>query len=268
LTQDLWGGTYVEPAYWEAAAQALLALADLRPGMRVLDVGSAGGGTLFPTLDRIGADGHIVGIEVEEDWVEWLQKEIAKRGVRNAENHLMNGHSMRFTGASFDAVIVGLVGLDEDYDFEAGAAIDGARLLREVFCVVKSGECTYHSNWLWQDDNEWMGELVRRHLPGCTKRGYFPATEAGYVDLLEGVGFEDVRVARFDGRYTFADPAEWMACVGYMWEEELARVRADDAARAAFERDAFDLLDRHRDDDGRIAYTRSVALVAARKPVG
>lgn len=266
MTQDLWGGTYVEPAYWEETAHALLALADLRPGMRVLDVGSAGGGTMFPALDRIGTSGHIVGIEVEDDWVEWLSKEIAKRGIRNAENHLMNGHSMRFPDASFDAAIVGLVGLDEDYDFETGVAIDGARLLREIFRVLTPGACAYNSNWLWQDDNEWMGKLVRRHLPGCVKRGYFPATEAGYVDLLESVGFDDVRATRFDGGYTFADPAEWMACVGYMWEEELGRIRADDAARAAFERDALDLLAEHCDDDGRIAYTRSAALVSARTP--
>ena len=61
---ELWNGTYREPAYWQDTAEALIALADLVPGMRVLDVGSAGGGTLFPALGEIGDTGSIVGIEL------------------------------------------------------------------------------------------------------------------------------------------------------------------------------------------------------------
>jgi SAM-dependent methyltransferase len=263
---DLWGGTYKKPAVWAETARALIGLADLRPGMRVLDVGSAGGGTLFPALERIGETGSIVGIEVEEDWVEWLSNEIAKRGIRNAENLQMNGQSMSFPDASFDAVIVGLVGLDEDYDFEAGRVINGAPLLREVFRALRPGGFVYESNWLWQDDSEWMGELVRRRLPDCSKRGYFPGTENGYVALLRFAGFEDVRVASFEGRYTFDAPAEWMACVGPMWEEELERIKKEPRVLEAFERDAFGLLAGHTDDEGRIAYERSAILVSARKP--
>jgi SAM-dependent methyltransferase len=234
--------------------------------MRVLDVGSAGGGTMFPALDRIGETGSIVGIEVEEDWVEWLGNEIARRGIRNAENLLMNGHSMAFPDDAFDAVIVGLVGLDEDYDFEAGRTIEGAPLLREVFRVLKPGCLVHNSNWLRQDDSEWMGELVRRRLPECTKRGYFPGTRDGYVDLLETVGFEGVRVESFEGHYTFEDPAEWMACVGYVWEEELERIKREPELLEAFERDAFALLNEQLNDDGKLAYSRSAILVSARKP--
>jgi len=146
VTEDLWSGTYVEPAVWDETARALLALADLRPGMRALDVGSAGGGTMFPALDRIGDAGSIVGIEVEKDWVEWLQKEIAERGIGNAENLLMNGQSMSFPDDAFDVVIMGMVGLDEDYDFETETIINEAPLMREVYRVLKPGHFLYNSN--------------------------------------------------------------------------------------------------------------------------
>jgi SAM-dependent methyltransferase len=264
--RDLWSGERRQQAVWADTAAALIGLAELKPGMRVLDVGSAGGGTMFPALARIGESGSIVGIEVEEDWVEWLQKEIARRGIANAENLHMNGQSMSFPDASFDAVIVGLVGLDEDYDFETGEIINSAPLMREVLRVLKPGCFLYNSNWLWQDDNEWMGALVRGRLPGCTKRGYFPGTENGYVALLRFAGFEDVRVASFEGRYTFDAPAEWMACVGPMWEEELERIKKEPRVLEAFERDAFGLLAQHVDDEERLAYTRSAILVSARKP--
>jgi len=266
--RDLWGGTYREPAVWEETAQALIASADLREGMRVLDVGSAGGGTLFPALDRIGETGSILGIEIDEEWVEWLRDEISRRGIRNAESLLMNGQSMSFPDASFDAVIMGMVGLGEQYDFDAGRIIDDAPLMREVFRVLRPGHFLYNSNWLRQDDDEWMGDLIRLCFPSCAKCGYSPGTPEGYVDLIEAVGFEDVRVTPFEGKYTFEDPAEWVACVRHVWEEELEQIKADPDVLHAFERRASDLLASHFDEDGRLAYTRSAVLVSARKPGG
>jgi len=263
---DLWGGTYKESPVWEETAQALIDFADLQEGMRVLDLGSAGGGTLFPALGRIGESGSIVGVEVEEDWVEWLQKEISSRGIRNASNLLMDGKSMSFPDATFDAVIMGMVGLDEDYDFEGGQTINDATLMREVFRVLRPGGFLYCSNWLRQDDNEWMGELVRRYLTACSKRGYFPGTPEGYVDLLEAVGFESVRTRPFVGQYAFEHAAEWMAGVRHMWEDELAQIKADPETLRAFERDATELLASHVDEAEKLAYTRSAILVSARKP--
>ena len=267
MTPDLWSGTYREPAVWAEMAHALMETTELHPGMRVLDVGSAGGGTLFPALERIGPTGSIVGIEVEEDWVEWLKKEIARREIGNAENLLMDGRSMSFTDASFDAVIVGLVGLDHDYDFDADRILNEGPLMREAFRVLKPGYSLYTSNWLWQEDNEWMGDIVRRRLPGCTKRGYSPGTEEGYVRLLDFVGFEEIRVNRFEGQYTFESPDEWVACVAHMWEEEIERIKADPETLNAFERDAFELLAGLVDSDGRISYNRSAILLAARRPL-
>ena len=264
--RDLWDGSYVESPVWDETARALISSANLQPGMRVLDVGSAGGGTLFPALERIGETGSIVGIEVDREWVEWLQKEISKRGIRNAENRLMDGKSMTFADAAFDAVIMGMVGLDDDYDFGTGRVINGAPLLREVFRVLKPGRCLHSSSWLRQEDSDWMRELLQRHLPDCTKYGYFPGTEEGYAAVLETVGFECVRVTPFEGQYTLEDPAEWMAGIRHVWKEELALIRADPSTLRAFESDALDLLAGHCDEGGKIAYRRSAVLVSGRKP--
>jgi len=266
MKRNLWNGEYIEPSYWDETADALIAMTDLQPGMRVLDVGSAGGGTLFPALERIGSSGSIVGIEMEEDWVEWLQKRIAERGISNAENLLMDARTMSFPDASFDAVIVGLVGLDDDYDFDRRMVLNEAPLMSEVSRVLRPGQRLYVSDWLLEEDNEWMGQLVRRQLSGCTKRGYFPMTEEGFTDLLQSVGFEDIRTSRFDGAYRFADPGEWMACIGHIWEKELSTIRADQEMQQAFERDALNLLGGHAEPDGTIPYRRSATLVSARKP--
>ena len=264
--RDLWSGTYKEPACWAETAGRLIALAELPTGATVLDVGTGYGGTLFRARDRVGATGRVVSIDVSDDCIDWTRGEIAKRGITNAEVLRMNARAMEFADASFDAVVAALVGLDEDYDFDAGKPIDGALMIREIFRVLKSGGHLSISDWLWQDDNEWMGELVRRYLPGCRKRGYSRGTTQGQIDLLAGVGFEDVQVTTMEGRYTFDGPAEWMAVHKRQWAEELDQIRARPEVLRAFERDAFDLLAKHVDKDGKLAYTRPTAFVAARKP--
>jgi SAM-dependent methyltransferase len=264
--RDLWSGTYKEPACWAATAERLIAVAELPAGATVLDVGTGYGGTLFRALGPVGASGRVVSIDVNEDCIDWTRNEIAKRGITNAEVFRMNARAMDFADANLDAVIAGLVGLDEDYDFNAGKPIDGAPMIREILRVLKPGGRASISDWLWQDDNEWMGELVRRYVPGCRKRGYSRGTTQGQIDLLAGVGFEDVQVTTVEGRYTFDDPAEWMAVLKLQWAEELDQIRAQPEGLRAFEKDAFGLLAKHVDEEGKVAYARPTAFVTARKP--
>ena len=265
---DLWSGTYDRPAFWDETAEDLTSIAELPPGSAVLDVGTGYGGTLFRALDRIGESARIVGIDVEAECVDWTKKEVAKRGISNAEILLMNARSMSFRDASFDVAIAGMVGLDEDYDFGAGKTIDGAPMIREIFRVLKPGGRLHISSWLWQEHLEWMGELVRRYPPDCDKRGYFPGTKEGYIDLLSSTGFEKIRATTFNGRYTFDDQADWMATIEHIWEPELERIRALPPEHLQrFEEDAFDLLAGHVNEQGKPAYQISAVLIAAQKPV-
>jgi SAM-dependent methyltransferase len=262
-----WNGEYREQACWAETAERLIALAEFSPGAKVLDVGTGDGGTLFRVLERLGPDAHAVSIDIEGKWVDWTRREAATRGIRNADVLEMDARAMEFTDASYDVAILGLVGLDDEYDFERRRPLGGASIVREVVRVLVPGGTAYLSGWLWQEDSEWMGELVRRFLPGCTKRGYAPSTESGYIDILSRAGFESIRTAKLEGRSTFEHPAEWMATLRSIWEPEISRICVQPGAQKAFEDAARTLLAGHLDTEGRIAYARPAICLAARKPV-
>lgn len=263
---SLWNGKYREQECWAETASRLIALAELQAGARVLDIGTGDGGTLFPAFDRIGPAGRILSIDTERKCVEWTRREIARREIRDAEVLEMDAHSMSFADAGFDAAIVGLVGLDDDYDFDAGTPIGGASIAGEIFRVLIPGGHVCISGWLRQDDREWMGRLIRRQLPGCTKRGYAPGTEVGYVDILTRAGFEGIRVEATEGRYAFESPAEWLATLKPVWKSELEQICALPGGEEALEREALELLAEHTDAQGRVAYTRPAIFLTARKP--
>ncbi|HUU66765.1 MAG TPA: methyltransferase domain-containing protein [Methyloceanibacter sp.] len=54
-----------QAAMWQGATEALLDRAGLGPGMTCLDVGSGAGSVMRLMADRVGASGHITGLEID-----------------------------------------------------------------------------------------------------------------------------------------------------------------------------------------------------------
>jgi SAM-dependent methyltransferase len=54
----------------EDFGNAAIAAADARPGERILDIGCGSGTSTFPLADRIGTDGHVLGVDISEQLVE------------------------------------------------------------------------------------------------------------------------------------------------------------------------------------------------------
>lgn len=83
----------------------LVELAAIRPGERVLDVGSGRGAVLLPAAAAAGPDGEAVGIDLAKGMVRHLTADIERRGIANASVRLMDGEAPDFPAASFDAVL-------------------------------------------------------------------------------------------------------------------------------------------------------------------
>jgi ubiquinone/menaquinone biosynthesis C-methylase UbiE len=87
--------------------KALVEVAALSPGMRVLDVGTGRGAVLIPAAEAVGPEGHVVGIDLAEGMVNATAAELTRREVHNADVRVMDAEDLQFSDRSFDAVLTG-----------------------------------------------------------------------------------------------------------------------------------------------------------------
>jgi SAM-dependent methyltransferase len=107
-----------------------IALASLRPGEVVLDLGSGGGLDVFLAADKVGSTGRAIGIDMTEDMVELARRNAAKSGHSNVEFHLATIESMPLADNSVDCVISNCV---------LNLVEDKPRAFAEIARVLKPG---------------------------------------------------------------------------------------------------------------------------------
>lgn len=129
---DLAAGDY-EPA-WEAQLaaprEALLELAALAPGDRVLDVACGTGLVSFAAARAVGGSGRVVGVDLSGRMVEAAMRRARQREAWTASFARMDAQSLALPSASFDVVLCAL-GLMYLPDPEAA--------LREMRRVLRPG---------------------------------------------------------------------------------------------------------------------------------
>lgn len=105
----------------------------VRPGMAVLDVGSAMGYFSLPLAEMVGPKGRVVCIDIQPKMLEVLRRRASQAGVaQRIETHVSTATS------------IGLHGLDATFDFALAFTVlhevgDLANFLREIHQLLKPG---------------------------------------------------------------------------------------------------------------------------------
>jgi L-amino acid N-acyltransferase YncA/2-polyprenyl-3-methyl-5-hydroxy-6-metoxy-1,4-benzoquinol methylase len=107
-----------------------LAVAELRPGETVLDLGSGGGLDVLLSARRVGPAGTAYGLDASDDMLALARANAAQAGAGNAR--FLHGHidDVPLPGGSVDVVISNCV---------INLAADKARVLAEAFRVLRPG---------------------------------------------------------------------------------------------------------------------------------
>jgi len=91
-------------AFTRGATEAVLEAAQLRPGMRVLDLASGVGDPSLFVAEAVGPSGHVVATDLGPGMI-GLAEELARtRGLRNIEFRVANVESLPFPDESFDVI--------------------------------------------------------------------------------------------------------------------------------------------------------------------
>ena len=158
------------------------ALAQLRPGETVLDLGSGGGIDVLLSAKRVGPTGRAYGLDMTDEMLALARENQAKSGLANVE--FLKGHieSIPLPDASVDVVISNcVINLSADKD----------QVLREAFRVLRPGGRFAVSDVIVRGP---VPEAIRRDMElwiGCVA-GALQETE--YRAKLEAAGFRDLSV--------------------------------------------------------------------------
>jgi SAM-dependent methyltransferase len=106
------------------------AIAALRPGETVVDLGSGAGFDCFLAAQQVGASGHVIGVDMTHEMLKKARDNAAKLGTGNVEFRLGEIEHLPVADNTADAVISNCV---------INLVPDKAAVYREAFRVLKSG---------------------------------------------------------------------------------------------------------------------------------
>ena len=123
----VWDRTFV-PAT-DDIRRHLLDAARLRPGERVLDVGTGTGAAALLAARRVGKTGHVLGIDMSPGMLAKARAKASRSGLANVTFRRMDGAKLRLPKESFDVILSSFGTPEGLYDGEA-VFRDWLRVLR------------------------------------------------------------------------------------------------------------------------------------------
>jgi SAM-dependent methyltransferase len=107
-----------------------VALASLRAGETVLDLGSGGGIDCFLAARKVGPSGRVIGVDMTDEMIRLARENASKSGLKNVEFRQGEIENLPVEDATIDAVISNCV---------INLSPDKERVFREVYRVLKPG---------------------------------------------------------------------------------------------------------------------------------
>jgi SAM-dependent methyltransferase len=159
-----------------------VALASLKEGEIVLDLGSGGGKDVFLASNKVGPTGKVIGVDMTDEMINRAKITAIKHGYKNVEFRLGEIENLPVEDSTVDAIISNCV---------INLAPDKLAVFKEAYRVLKP------EGRLMVSDLVTVGEIpeaVRKSFDawaGCIAGAL---EKADYLNKIEQAGFKNVKV--------------------------------------------------------------------------
>ena len=158
------------------------AIAELKEGESLLDLGSGGGIDVFIASEKVGPTGRAVGVDMTEEMLDLARKSAQEMRLENVEFKKGDIEDLPFGDSEFDVIISNCV---------INLAPNKDKVFREAYRVLKPGGRIAVSDIVTLGE---MPEEMRKDMDSwasCVSG----AIEADlYLDKLRNAGFTDVKI--------------------------------------------------------------------------
>ena len=159
-----------------------VALASLKKGETVLDLGSGAGFDCFLAAQKVGAKGKVIGVDMTPEMLDKARENARKGKYKNVEFRLGEIENLPVADSSVDVIISNCV---------INLSPDKARVFAEAFRVLKPGGRLMVSDIvLLQELPDAIKNSVQAYI-GCLSGAVM---KAEYLRLIKKAGFKDVSI--------------------------------------------------------------------------
>lgn len=167
------------------------AIAALKPGETVVDLGSGGGFDCFLAAGQVGDQGRVIGVDMTPEMISKARANAEKAAYRNVEFRLGEIENLPVADSTVDAIISNCV---------INLSPDKPRVFAEAYRVLKPGGRLAISDVVAFAD---LPAEIRQDLALYTGCMAGASTVSDVESMLRESGFEAIRVVSKDESRTF-----------------------------------------------------------------
>lgn len=165
-----------------------VALAALREGETVLDLGSGAGLDCFLAAEKVGRQGMVIGVDMTPEMLDRARRNAREGGYENVEFRLGEIENLPVADASVDVIISNCV---------INLSGDKPRVFREAYRVLKPGGRLLVSDIVLEEELPQAIRECTAAYVGCISGAVL---KEDYLRMIREAGFVDVEVVQ-EGRF-------------------------------------------------------------------
>ena len=159
-----------------------VALASIKKGEIILDLGSGAGFDCFLAADKVGPEGKVIGVDMTPQMIEKAVENARKDGYKNVEFRLGEIENLPVEDSSIDLIISNCV---------VNLSPDKEKVFKEAYRVLKPGGRIMVSDIVLTKE---LPDYIKNNTlayVGCVSGAIL---KESYLKTIEKAGFKDIKV--------------------------------------------------------------------------